>query len=148
MGKLDIIFASRYIEAYDKYAKGEDPTKSWKITFDNKKKYWPIVLQHLLWGINAHINLDLGIAAVETVTEEKESIQDLKNDFSKINELLASLVGEVEQELSTIWPTLKYILKFSGKSDDFLINFSMKTARDGAWKFAVALSEVKGEERK
>lgn len=148
MEKLDVIFANRYLEAYNLYQKGEDPSLSWAIAFTKSKNYWPIVLQHLLWGINAHINLDLGIAAVETVDEENETIHDLKNDFNKINELLAGLVGEVEQELSNIWPTLKFILKISGKIDGFLINFSMRTARDGAWKFATELSEVRKENRR
>ncbi|MEM9053014.1 MAG: DUF5995 family protein, partial [Bacteroidota bacterium] len=47
-------------------------------------------------------------------------------------------------ELSEIWPFLKVLLKLSGKLDDKLINFSMKLARDGAWKFAQELNLVSG----
>lgn len=146
MEKLDVIFANRYLEAHRKYYQGQKLSECWKVAFDNSVKYSPIVLQHLLWGINAHINLDLGIAVVETASGE--SIYNLKNDFDKINELLANLVEEVEQDLSDIWPTLKYILTFLGKIDDFLINFSMKTARDGAWKFTTKLSLATAEERR
>lgn len=144
MEKLDIIFANRYLEAYNKFRKGEESTRSWLFAFNKTNKYGPIVLQHLLWGINAHINLDLGIAAAETA--KGGSLEDSKQDFDKINELLAELVSDVEQELSQIWPTLKYILTFSGKIDDFLINFSMKEARDGAWKFANELYLTKEED--
>ena len=135
MEKLDVIFASRYIDAYYAYQKSQPVTKSWQVAFDLSKKYWPIVLQHLLIGMNAHINLDLGIAAAEVM--EGKDIQNLKGDFDKINEVLSSLVADVEKDLSEIWPTLKKILKWTGKIDDFLIDFSMEVARDGAWKFAV-----------
>ena len=145
MEKLDVIFANRYLEAYDQFSKNEKPTESWQIAFDKTSHYWPIVLQHLLWGMNAHINLDLGIAAAKVAPGE--AIHGLKDDFDKINGLLASLVGEVEQELSKVWPTLKTILKLSGKIDDFLVNFSMKVARDEAWKFATELAFASTEEQ-
>ncbi len=135
MERLDIIFASRYIHAYYAYQKNEPVTESWQKAFNLSKKYWPIVLQHLLIGMNAHINLDLGIAAAEVM--KGKDIHDLKGDFDKINEILSSLVHDVETDLSEIWPTLKKILKWTGKIDDFLINFSMGIARDGAWDFAV-----------
>lgn len=145
MEKLDVIFANRYLKAYDQFTKKEKPTESWQIAFEKTSHYWPIVLQHLLWGMNAHINLDLGIAAAKVAPGE--AIHSLKDDFDKINGLLASLVGEVEEELSEVWPTLKKILKLSGKIDDFLVNFSMKVARDEAWKFATELALASPEEQ-
>lgn len=145
MEKLDVIFASRYIDAYNEYQSGEKPTISWIKAFDLSKKYWPIVLQHLLIGMNAHINLDLGIAAAEVM--KGKNIEDLKGDFDKINEVLASLVGDVEKDLSQIWPTLSKILKWTGKFDTFLINFSMELARDGAWNFAVKFANTPEDQK-
>ncbi|MFD2567305.1 DUF5995 family protein [Pseudotenacibaculum haliotis] len=140
MERLDVIFASRYIDAYHAYQKSKPVTLSWMKAFELSKKFWPIVLQHLLIGMNAHINLDLGIAAAEVM--KGKDIQKLKGDFDKINEILSSLVHQVETDLSEIWPTLRKILKWTGKVDDFLINFSMEIARDGAWDFAVQLSNT------
>lgn len=134
MEKLDVIFASRYLEAYDAYQNNKNVTASWEIAFNVSKAYWPIVLQHLLIGMNAHINLDLGIAAAEV--SKGKNIENLKDDFNKINEILSSLVSELENDLAAIWPTLKKILRWTHKVDDFLINFSMELARDGAWEFA------------
>ncbi|MBL4643563.1 MAG: hypothetical protein JKY44_08235, partial [Flavobacteriaceae bacterium] len=90
MEKLDVIFASRYLDAYATYQKNEPVTESWEKAFKMSKKYWPIVLQHLLIGMNAHINLDLGIAAAEVM--KGKNINDLKGDFDKINKILSSLV--------------------------------------------------------
>ncbi|NOQ76028.1 MAG: hypothetical protein GQ574_28740 [Crocinitomix sp.] len=134
MEKLDVVFASRYLQAYFAFENNAAVTKSWEVAFDKSKKYWPILLQHLMIGINAHINLDLGIAAAEI--SKGKNLEDLKGDFDKINEVLSSLVADVEKDLSEIWPTLKKILKWTKSVDDFLIDFSMQLARDGAWKFA------------
>jgi len=138
MEQLDVAFAKRYLQAFDNYQKNIPLTESWKKAFDLSNNYWPIVLQHLLMGMNAHINLDLGIAAAET--SKGQSLKNLESDFNKINEILSILIHEVENDLSVVWPVLKYILKWSGKIDDYLVDFSMKLARNGAWKFANQLA--------
>lgn len=134
MEKLDVIFANRYLKAYYLHESNQEPSDCWELAFQKADAFWPIVLQHLLLGINAHINLDLGIACASVST--KENITDLKSDFDKINAILADLVESVEKCLAVIWPTLTILLQLSGKIDNFFIDFSMKTARDGAWKFA------------
>ncbi|WP_163411452.1 DUF5995 family protein [Flavobacterium ajazii] len=134
MEKLDVIFANRYLKAYYQYKAKEKASSCWEFSFQQAETFWPIVLQHLLLGINAHVNLDLGIASAEVSTIE--DIEDLKSDFDQINVILSNLVGHVEKCLIKIWPTLTFILKLTGKIDNFFIDFSMKTARDGAWKFA------------
>ena len=138
MEQLDVLFAKRYIEAWVLYQKGEPTTFSWQKAFDVSTHYQPIVLQHLLLGMNAHINLDLGIAAAEI--SKGKNIANLETDFNRINEILSLLVHEVQEDLVKVWPTLRLILKLTGKVDDFMVDFSMKLARDGAWKFATQLS--------
>ncbi|GAA3771513.1 DUF5995 family protein [Flavobacterium ginsengiterrae] len=145
MEKLDVTFANRYLKAYYEYEAKEKPSECWGFAFEQADKFWPIVLQHLLLGMNAHINLDLGIASAEVCTVE--DIADLQHDFDKINSILSSLVGGVEKCLIKIWPTLTWILKFTGKIDTFFIDFSMETARNGAWKFANEFVAVPENER-
>ncbi len=144
MEKLDIIFASRYLDAYFSYRNDKVVTTSWKIAFDLSKNYWPIVLQHLLIGMNAHINLDLGIAAAEV--SKGTNIENLKEDFDKINQILSSLVVEIENDLANIWPTLKKILKLTRNVDDFLVDFSMELARNGAWEFAKQIAATPNDQ--
>lgn len=138
MEQLDIVFANRYLQAYFDYKAGNKTTMSWATTFDSSQIKELTVLQHLLLGMNAHINLDLGIAAVEISSQE--TIGALQSDFNKINEILSSLVGEIQKDLTEIWPKLYWILKHLNRIDDFLIDFSMSIARDGAWKFANELA--------
>ena len=145
MEQLDVIFANRYLSAYKKYVESKPTTKSWKRAFKSSHNKNLIVLQHLLLGMNAHINLDLGIAAAEIST--KSTISELHTDFNKINALLASLLDEVQQDLAKIWPMLFVIMKFAKKTDDLIANFSMNLARDGAWKFANELVSEEMENR-
>jgi hypothetical protein len=145
MEQLDVVFALRYLDAYAATRRNEPVTESWQKTFNLSDNYWPIVLQHLLMGMNAHINLDLGIAAVEI--SDGKNLSDLEKDFNRINEILSSLVHEVQGNLSAVWPALKFILKHTGKVDDYLVDFSMKLARDGAWKFANQLAAVPDSEK-
>ena len=145
MERLDVAFAGRYLEAIGRYRDGGTPTRSWRVAFDATRKWWPIVLQHLLLGINAHINLDLGIAAA-SVSPGNE-IQALENDFNKINEILAQLVDDVETKLAAIWPSLGFLDRIAGKTDDAIINFSMEKAREFAWQTALELAPLSAREQ-
>ncbi len=138
MEQLDVIFAKKYIVAYYDWRNNQRVSQSWEKAFSFSKFYWPVILQHLLMGMNAHINLDLALAAVEV--SQGKNILLLQNDFYKINEILASLVDEVQNNLSVIWPALRKILAKTGKLDNLLVDFSMELARDGAWKFAKYLA--------
>ncbi|MFA7060303.1 MAG: DUF5995 family protein [Pedobacter sp.] len=145
MERLDVIFANRYIQACYQHQTRQTPTQSWARAFDVTDRWWPIVLQHLLMGMNAHINLDLGIAAAETVSPDQ--LQNLKGDFEKINQVLANLVGNVQDELAEIWPILGIMNSFLGSVEKSVINFSMEKARDAAWSFAEELSPLTGAPR-
>ncbi|MDT0687756.1 DUF5995 family protein [Autumnicola psychrophila] len=146
MEQLDVVFAKKYLEAYDNYQNGNAVSKSWQKAFDLSKDSWPITMQHLLIGMNAHINLDLGIAAAQVSGDSP--IENLKVDFFRINEILAALVEEVQHNLATIWPPLKKILLKTGKYDNLVVDFSMKIARDGAWRFAQTLAGTAGEAKR
>ena len=140
MERLDVIFANFYLQALTQYQNNRAAARSWKFAFDASKRWWPIVLQHLLLGMNAHINLDLGVAAART--SPGDAIQDLENDFMKINEILSARVDEVEQQLARVWPVLKLLDYLGGRTDEALINFSITKARDHAWKVAQDLAPL------
>lgn len=134
MEKLDVIFANRYLDAFEAWFAGKTVTNSWKLVFNVAERRTPVVLQHLMLGMNAHINLDLGIAAAETVTES--DLPDLKADFEMVNNILISLVDEVQDDLARIWPLLKLIDRLAGDLDEKLADNMMVFARDSAWDFA------------
>lgn len=137
MEDFDVIFANRYLAAYDEFRGQKPSSEVWEVAFEGTRQTSPIVLQQLVAGMDAHILFDLGIAAAELMEGLKEPLEDLYGDFKKINVLLASLTGKVERELATIWPPLKWILKIiPGRLADFLADIAMKLARNDAWDLA------------
>ncbi|BAV07494.1 hypothetical protein SAMN05421788_109151 [Filimonas lacunae] len=137
MERLDVIFANRYLNAYDQWKKGEQPTASWKLAFETAEKSGPLVLQQLLLGMSAHINLDLGVAAVEV--SGTNPLQDIHNDFDMINTIISSLTYQVLNDLVKISPLLSLLGLHAGNNNSVLIQFSIDNARDGAWCFAEEL---------
>lgn len=144
MENLDIVFANYYLQAYNQFKNGEYCSKSWLATFKASEESNLVVIQHLLLGMNAHINYDLGIAAHDIAPH---NILEVKGDFYKINALLAELLDEVQYDLTKVWRWLKYPLKLAGKLDNVFVNFSMKIARNGAWMFALELALCKDDHR-
>jgi len=140
MELFDVIFANRYLEAYDQYRLGKDPSECWKISFEAATEWRPLILQQLLLGMNAHINLDLGIAAV-TVSPGNQ-LESLKHDFDVINMILSSLVLPVQKEIGGLSPWINFLEKIDPSADDAIINFSMRVARHEAWCFALKLNEL------
>jgi hypothetical protein len=145
MERLDVNFANRYLEAYDLHRNGETPTASWRLSFEAAGHWRPLILQHLLLGVNAHINLDLGIAAVETSTGNQ--LASLKHDFELINKILAELTQPVQDEIGEVSPWLGFLEKIDPSADDAIVNFSLDRARASAWNFAVRLNSLGGNER-
>lgn len=135
MEKLDVLFANRYIHAYECSGLNNTYTKSWRNAFEAAKTGRLLIMQHLLLGINAHINLDLGIAVAETVGEDGE-LMDFENDFNKINEILGSMIANVKAQLISVSPLFGLLDKFGKGREDKLASFSINIARDGAWLFA------------
>ncbi len=134
MEKLDVLFAKRFIDAYELWRGGQKPTQSWFLAFEASKNSSHLVLQHLFLGINAHINLDLGISASETMAQE--NIKEIQSDFNKINAVLAELVDGVKANISTVSPVFGWLMPLAKGRDEMLLNFSIQLARNGAWKFA------------
>lgn len=140
MARLDVLFANRYLDAEHAHTHGDELTRSWRIAFDACSRWRPLLLQHLLAGINAHINLDLGIAAARC--SPGSQLAALRGDYERINDILASMTAQVQENLGTVSPLLGLLDTLGGKHDDEIIRFSITHARNGAWRFATRLAEL------
>ncbi|HEX7956570.1 MAG TPA: DUF5995 family protein, partial [Pyrinomonadaceae bacterium] len=141
MERLDVVFAGRFLDAWDAHAAGREPTASWRVAFDKLGDPGPLVVQHLMLGMNAHINLDLGVAAA-TVAPTPAELESLKPDFLTINRILGRLLGIVELELGQICPRFSRAQRltfFAPHLEERLFGFGMGAARDLAWLFAEQL---------
>ncbi|MDP2304608.1 MAG: DUF5995 family protein [Pseudomonadota bacterium] len=144
MERMDVIFANRYLDACADREGGRETTDAWKVSFKAANTWSPIVLQHLLLGMNAHINLDLGVAAVQAAPGQ--ALPSFEKDFNQINAILGSLLESVKSDLEAIWPLLGTLDHAIGSTEDVIANFSMARARGEAWAFAERLAQLPADQ--
>jgi hypothetical protein len=144
MERLDVVFASRFLTAWELHTSGGTPSESWQVAFAALDDPDPLVVQHLLLGMNAHIGLDLGVAAA-TIAPTPEAQTSLWPDFKRINDVLSRLVRVVEDELGEISPRLARIESFAPHLEDRLFDFGIDVARDFAWALAQELARTPRE---
>ena len=143
--QFDIVFASLYLDAYRDYKDNKPISQSWKIAFDAAMEKHTII-QHLMMGMNAHINLDLAVAA--SLIMEGKPIAELERDFNKVNDVLAGLLDEMQVKIGKV-SKLMFLLDWIGKrTDEKVINFSMEKARTVSWFTANELWNLTGDKRK
>jgi hypothetical protein len=141
MEMLDVVFANRFLDAYEQYKNGKPCSSSWQLAFDATRNWKPMVIHHLVAGMNAHIGLDLGIAAATVAPGNL--LSSIYDDFNKINSILNGLVNEVKSDLYSLWPLSKLISKLNvNKIENAVAGFSMQIARDAAWDVAVAFAPM------
>ncbi|HLP55143.1 MAG TPA: DUF5995 family protein [Fluviicola sp.] len=145
MVKFDVRFANYYIEAWHNYRNNKPISASWKVAFEASKDPLCIV-QYIMLGMNAHINLDLGVTAATEA--EHTSLVDLKTDFMRVNTILFSLTHEMQSNLGKA-SRLFFLVSWLGRrNDELLINFSIKKARDFSWVTANRIWNAHGSHEK
>ena len=144
MERLDVIFANRYLDALARHRRGEPTSRCWQRSFRAAENWFPLVLQHLLLGINAHINLDLGIAAAET--SPGKDLEGLRHDFDGINNILCSMLEDVQDRLASVSSWMTLLDRAGCRADEAVMNFSINRAREKAWKSAQRLAILKDDE--
>lgn len=146
MEQFDVAFARLFIKAYYGYRRGGSVFTAWEHAFRVAEEPGnALIIQHLLLGMNAHINLDLAIAA-DRVSPDGE-IETLRDDFMTINLLLEELIDEVQLRMGRVSP-LMFLLDLAGKrSDEEIVNWSITRARMFAWNFACRLDRTPRREK-
>ncbi len=119
------------------FSNGQLATYSWMHAFNAAVQTNLTIVQHLLLGINAHINLDLGIAAA--AISDADTIQALQHDFQQINVVIGNVYEVLQRKLKQIsWPVI-FLSSLDPERSSNLVNFSMQKARDTAWSNALLL---------
>ena len=145
MQRLDVTFANRYLEAFHAHSNGGTPTRSWRVAFAAGKSRRAVIMQHLLLGMNAHINLDLAIAASQVCPGA--AIAGLEHDFNEINTVLATLEADVEREVCSLSPWIDRLDHIDPNAGRVIANFSIDRARACSWEVAQRLAYLTGDAR-
>jgi hypothetical protein len=107
----------------------------WQAAFDVAGDGRLMIVQHLLLGINAHVNHDLPQVVV-ALTPPGAELADLRADFDAVNDILAESLPMVLRSLGTVsrWVNTAAVLG-GGR----LFDFSLQVARRRAWEAAVRM---------
>lgn len=136
-----VCFGNLYRRAFLAWGSGTPAStpKSWGIAFDAARTGTGFVIQHLLLGINAHINHDLALALDEVGIDRDRPAK--YQDHARVNAVLEAATAALKLEVSGKYaPILERLDWIAGRLDDDIVRFSIPKARDHAWSCAVSLS--------
>jgi hypothetical protein len=145
MDRLDTAFANRYLAAVENFLAGQPPSRAWRAAFDVEARRGTLILQHLLLGMNAHINYDLPVA-IQSVAPPA-TLAELQGDFLAINEILGALLDRTQAVIGAFSPLLDLLDRVGGRTDERIATFSIANARDEAWHEATRLAVESGAVR-
>ncbi len=125
-------FASLYVDASrDASSRAGCWQASWNVAADPRM----LIVQHLLLGINAHVNYDLPRAVV-AAADERGDLNSIRPDFDMVNTVLAATYVDVVKDLGRVSRWANAAARLGG-GDAF--NFSLRTARAQAWQAATRM---------
>lgn len=134
---LAVAFADKYLDALRCWRSGNQPPAAWDAAFaaagDGRRR---TIAQHLFAGMNAHINLDLGIAVAEI---PDVSLDRIHPDFEQVNAILFSRLDGLQNALGLVSRRMAFVDRIGASLDERLMRMVIGNARDHAWDLAVDL---------
>jgi hypothetical protein len=133
------VFATTFAAYYIRAFRQEIPRPrcwqaSWAVTTSDDL----LIVQHLLLGINAHVNHDLPQAVIE-VADRTGDLAGARHDFNAINDVLAATAVGVLRDLDRVSRWVNEVAALGGGR---AFNFSLRVARARAWSAAEHLSSL------
>ena len=145
MVRFDVTFANRYLDALYGWRAGEEISGAWKVSFvaatDPQIERKVTILQHLLLGVNAHMNLDLGCAA--SAIAPGAALPSLEPDFNAINLILDDLVNKDRLAVERLSPVLHLLDRVGGLSN-LVVQLDIEQRREKSWRVAERLAVLEG----
>lgn len=105
--RWDLAFANLYIVALDAHRRGDEVPRPWRIAFDAARTRPELPpLQHVLLGLNAHINFDLPQALIKVISpadfDDPATLRRREADHRHVDTVLQARVGAEEVELGAV----------------------------------------------
>jgi hypothetical protein len=130
-GMIDL--ARSFAGWYLRPRSGTEPIPgSWRAAWDVGGDGRLLIVQHLLLGINAHVNHDLPQVVIE-VADRRRDLTGIRADFDAINDVLAGTLPHVLRDLGR---ASRWVNAAGAAGGGRLFSFSLTAARDQAWRYA------------
>jgi hypothetical protein len=134
-------FASHYVVAAADHPRGP---RCWQACWNVASDPRLLIVQHLLLGINAHVNYDLPRAVVE-VADERGDLLSIRHDFDAVNDVLGDTYVDVVKDLDRVSRWVNRAARLGGGR---AFNFSLRVARARAWQAASAMYPLSADARR
>ncbi len=145
-------FADYYFDALTCYDCGEATPKVWQEVHRAAATKHLHVIQHLLLGVNAHINYDLVLTLYDMLSPEWGGLSDEMrekryNDHCLVNTIIGDTIDKVQDEVVEKYaPAMEVIDTLMGRLDEFLLLRLISDWRESVWGHTQKLLDLQGEE--
>lgn len=143
-------FADYYFDALDAYEREPAAAPAvWQLAYDTASTPDAMPLQHLLLGVNAHINYDLVLTLSDLLEPEWGTLSTTQRearytDHCHVNRVIARTIDAVQDEvLDPVMPTMNVIDTLMGPLDEYLIARLITGWRETVWKNAAQLMDAR-----
>jgi hypothetical protein len=142
-------FADYYFGALECAERGCQPAPApWQVAFDAARDPDVHVVQHLLLGINAHINYDLVLCLDDVLREEWPRLSEQARlaryqDHCHVNDIIAATLDAVQDQVVERYaPWMDAVDRVLGRADEWLVTRLITHWRDEVWQKAVRRVEL------
>jgi hypothetical protein len=124
---------------------------AWRLAFDAARDPDLQVMQHLLLGINAHINYDLVLCLSDVLAPEWQALsvdgrQARYLDHCHINDIIGRTIDAVQDQIVDRYsPWMEVVDRALGRLDEWLVLQMIAHWRDEVWALAVQRVELPDE---
>jgi hypothetical protein len=139
--RLDVVFASRYLDAFGAHQRNEPTTQAWTVAFEAAEQRNVVLMQHLLLGMNAHIRLDLGVSTAAVAGDAP--LDELHHDFLEVNSVLGQVLPQERDAIERVSPGVR-LLDRCRWADQRIATLWLEEQRDDAWRVAQRLAGQSG----
>ncbi len=142
-------FTDYYFTALEAYQQSPATAPAvWQLAHRTTHNPQATSLQHLLLGVNAHINYDLVLTLVDLLKPEWARLSATQRserhaDHYQVNEVIGRTIDAAQdQVLEPNMPFMDLIDKLLGPIDEFLISHLITHWRESVWENATLLLDI------
>ena len=147
-------FADYYFDALACFDCGETVPVVWQHVHQLSTHKKLHVLQHLLLGVNAHINYDLVLTLYDMLKDDWQKLPPSKRqsrylDHITVNTIIAETIDKVQDEVVEQYaPSMKFIDRIMGRIDEKLLVGLITKWRESVWENAVQMLNAQEADQK
>ncbi len=147
-------FADYYFDALACFDCGEEVPLVWLEVHDAATHKKLHVLQHLILGINAHINYDLVLTLFDLLQHEWRHLpQDIRRmryeDHCMVNQIISETIDRVQDEVVEDYaPSMDLVDRLMGRLDEKLLSRLIRKWRADVWENTQAMLQCSDHEER